>query len=167
MPVSTDSRSSTREIGIHNPYRWTASIVRLQKIGPDSRREGAASYGVRCPATPPKEFTRTHLARLDNRHTGAFIMNGPSVSILFSSPVVLLARPLVLSRPRSTLPETNYVSSVPNALSLHTLITAKGLARELFFRGDRAGHPHLFPSASLPFIQRNSISVPECRIESH
>jgi len=141
-----------------------------EKIGPDARHEGAAPYGVRLPVILRKslQVPWAHLARLDNRHTGAFIMNGSSVSILFSPPFILLARALVLSRPRPSLPETNTWVSVPNVLSLHTLITAKGLARELFFRGDRAGHSRPSPSAThSPFILRNSIPIPECRIESH
>lgn len=65
-----------------------------EKSGPDARREGAAPYGVRLPAAPRKSLPvpRAHLARLDNRHTGAFIMNGSSVSILFSPTSVILVR---------------------------------------------------------------------------
>lgn len=86
-------QASIREIGVHNPYQWTASTVRPQKIGPVARREGAASYGVHLPATSRKslQVPWAHLVRLDNGHTGAFIMNGSSVSILFSPPFILLA----------------------------------------------------------------------------
>lgn len=88
----TDLRALIREIGVHEPYRRTASIVRLEKSCPMHIVRRPTVYYVPClslslslplcfPAIFPRKdyFTDTqeaHLACLDNRHTGAFIMSG-------------------------------------------------------------------------------------------
>lgn len=126
-------------------------------------------HGPVSPCNPPKQFTgpRAHLARLDNRHTEAFITSGSGVSILFTPASLLPRSSLSLSRALFpsfalalvSLPETNPRVRDRTPLSLHTLITTKGLARELFFVDDRAG---LVDSLTLSLPLPSSISDGRC-----
>jgi len=56
-PVSASLRASIREIGVHNPYQRTASIVRPRKNRTRCTSWGSGALRSPSPCYPPKEFT--------------------------------------------------------------------------------------------------------------
>lgn len=108
-----------------------------------------------------------HLARFDNRHTGAFIMNGSSVSILFSPPFVLLSRDRSSSLALAHLFLKLIREFGPERAIFAYINHSEGVGTGIVFSRRSCRPPSPLPFGDSPFILRNSIPIPECRIESH